>query len=52
MKVSPEMRPMLTTDELDYQFVLEYGLAAVGKEDAWEIIQYSIHRHQQRTLLH
>jgi hypothetical protein len=52
MKLAPEMFAMLTDNELGFQIVLRDGLEAVDREDAWEIIQYSIYRHQKDAPLH
>ncbi len=52
MKLAPEMFEMLTNDELGFLIVLRDGLEAVDKDDAWEIIQHSIYRHQKDAPLH
>ncbi|TVY08320.1 hypothetical protein [Paenibacillus cremeus] len=52
MKLTPQMYPFLKPTELESEIVLRNGLAALEAEDAMEIIQYSISKHQKDAFLH
>ena len=50
-KLSPELVPFLTELELNLNIVLRDGLALLEPEDAMEIVQHSICKHQREVLL-
>ncbi|CAG7625139.1 hypothetical protein PAESOLCIP111_02696 [Paenibacillus solanacearum] len=52
MKLTPELYPTLTKNELESEIVLRNGLSSLVAEDAMEIIQYSISEHQKDAFLH
>ena len=52
MKCQPELYPFLRQDELNTTIVLRDGLDNLASEDALEIIQYSICKHQQDVVIH
>ncbi|MFD2613249.1 hypothetical protein [Paenibacillus gansuensis] len=51
-KLTPEMYPYLTQEELNSYIVLRDGLGVLQKQDALEIIQYSICEQQKDALIH
>ena len=52
MKLTPELYPFLTHNELDSEIVLMYGLEALEAQDVMEIIQFSISEHQKDAYIH
>jgi len=52
MKCQPELYAFLRKDELNTNIVLRDGLDRLESEDALEIIQNSIYRHQQDAVIH
>jgi hypothetical protein len=47
MKLTPDLYPFLTSNELNSEIVLMYGLEALEADDVMEIIQFSISEHQK-----
>lgn len=52
MKWFPDMLPFFNEEELNSQIILRDGLTILEADDALEIIQFSICRHQSSSLLH
>ncbi|MDR6548908.1 hypothetical protein J2736_000091 [Paenibacillus qinlingensis] len=52
MKLTPELYPSLTSNELESEIVLRFGIEALAAEDVMEIIQFSISEHHKDTLYH
>ncbi|OAS22368.1 hypothetical protein [Paenibacillus oryzisoli] len=52
MKLTPELYPSLTNNELESEIVLRFGIEALAAEDVMEIIQFSISEHHKDTLYH
>lgn len=49
---SPELYPFLKPDELETCIVLRDGVERLNREDALEIIETSICKHQKDAILH
>jgi|HigsolmetaAR203D_1030402.scaffolds.fasta_scaffold00079_26 hypothetical protein len=49
---SPELYPFLKPDELETCIVLRDGVERLNREDALEIIENSICKHQKDAILH
>ena len=52
LKFTPELYPSLTSNELESEIVLRFGIEALVAEDVMEIIQFSISEHHKDTLYH
>lgn len=52
MELTPDLYPFLKDTELDSLIVLKNGFQALDTDDAMEIIQYSISKHQKSAPLH
>jgi hypothetical protein len=51
-KFSPELFPFLTSNELNFEIVLQYGMDALAAQDVMEIVQFSISEHQKDAFFH
>ncbi|WP_407944639.1 hypothetical protein [Paenibacillus swuensis] len=51
-KLTPEMHPFLTSEELNSYIVLRDGLGVLRRQDALEIIQQSIYEQQKDAVMH
>jgi len=50
-RLTPELYPTLTPEELETRIVLRDGLDRLEAEDAVEIVQHSICEHQKSAIL-
>jgi hypothetical protein len=51
MRLTPELYPFLTTNELEFEIVLRNGLEALETDDVMEIIQFSISEQRKDAYL-
>lgn len=52
MRLTPDLYPFLTSNELNSEIVLMYGLESLEADDVMEIIQFSISEHQKDAYIH